>query len=132
MTIFYFRNQVCKQFISQEQITIEAKTESCSDLTTIIETTTVPVGLDIPNGMADSKINPHSHTMRIGMSYQPPTLRQTDSQSMSIQTHDLTEYNDLCPTATKTNFKEKEMNAEISQPAKFRYYFENIFDLELY
>ena len=106
----------------------EAINESCSDLTTIIETTTVvPVGHVIPNGMADSKTNSHSHTMRIGMSYQPPPcLRRTDSHNMSIQTHDSTECNDLCPTATKSDFKEKEMNSENSQPAKFRYYFKKV------
>ena len=108
--------------MSQEQITKEASSESCSDLTTIIETTTVPVGLVIPNGLADSKINSCSHTMRMEMSYQPPSLRRTDSQNMSVQTHDSTEYNDLCPTTTRTDFKEKERNAEIYQPAKFRYY----------
>ena len=66
-----------------------------------------------PDGMAACKTNPHSITTEL--SYQPP-LQRTDSQNMSIQTHDPKKVNDLCPT----NIKEAE-NEKLSQTsAKFR------------
>ena len=66
-----------------------------------------------PNGTAECKTNPHSCTIRQEMSYQLP-LQRTDSQDMSIQTHDTKKVNDLCTTALKAE------NAELSQSAKFR------------
>ena len=106
-----FRNQVCKHFVPQQEQNLEVK----SDQTTNIEATTVPMGPGNPDGMAVCKTNPHSSTTirTAELSYQPP-LQRTDSQNMSIQTHDPKIVNDLCPTNIKAE------NEELSQSAKFR------------
>ena len=81
--------------------------------------------------MAESKTTSQSHSAGIGLSYQPPSVPRTDSQNMSIQTHNLKEHTDLCPMATNTYSNEKETNAEISQPAQNRYYLRqyNVFSI---
>ena len=107
-----FRNQVCKHFVPEQEPNIEVKSELRSNQTTNIEATTVPMGPGNPDGMAVSKTNPHSPTIRTELSYQPP-LQRTDSQNMSIQTHDTKKVNDICPTKIKAENEDSSHSAKI-------------------
>jgi len=95
------KNQVCKQLIEKPQ-NKEVNAESCSELTTIIEPTTVPVGSGINKGLADNEIN--SYSLRMGTHYQPPL--RTDSQIKSIQNFDSPTTHESCPTAIEIDLKD--------------------------
>ena len=111
--------------------------KSCSDLTKMIKTTTVPVGLDVNKGLLANQNDSHSSSIRVGINHQQQFFFRTDSQTASIQTQtpDLKQYHDSCPMDIKTNPKDEGTNIGNSQPTQFstiRYNSKNTFNEKFY